>query len=203
MFNYALLALAFPTGYLIGRGAEKCPPVIAVVIMFLVVGFSVPEFIQADYPQYLVAPSKTISGQEYILMGRIRSERKTDDSIMELPGSSIQLDKMGQWFRYSTNLILPAMTDTRSFLGFTNLIYSEADVRKRETLIKNIVDMNTILVLTPTEDIIQTAKQTLDETKPYHVRYLVSPEPLLGLEQQKFISFYGSTDTTYIYVVNE
>lgn len=203
MFNYALLVLAFPTGYFIARTANSRSRLLTWIIVCLVVGFSIPEFVKADYPQYIVAPSKTVSSQEYLFMKRIRSERKKYDSIMVLPGSDTHEDMMGQWFRYHTNLILPAMTDTRSFLGFTNLIYSEDDVTKRGQLLKKIVDLNAALMITPSKDIVQTAQLSLDEVRTYHIRYIVSPEPLVGLQEQNLISFYGSTETTYIYVVRE
>ena len=198
--NYSLIALAFPTAFLFGKLAEKSKiRVFSLLIFFIPIVFSLPELYRADYPQYLVPPIKTIPSNEKSI---IRSINQNHDkkTILFLPEGTLPFDRYNDWFRYKTDLIIPAFSDSRAFLAFTNIWYQEAEVTKRLAMIRQIIDENTALQ----KDNNYHGKTVLrDLSKKYDIAYIVTPSPLLGYEKAGSIEKIGEANKNIFYLLNK
>lgn len=200
LFNYSLIALAFPTAALIGKLTEKSKVrIFSFFFLFIPIMFSLPELVRADYPQYMVSPIKTIPIDEISILRSIKNthEKKT---ILFLPEGSLPFDRYNDWFRYKTDLIIPAFSGYRAFLAFTNIWYQEDEVTRRLTIIRQIIDENNALQKGNTlhEKIILR-----DLSIKYDITNIVAPNRLLGYEKAGRITKIGESNGNVFYSINK
>jgi len=204
MFNYSLLILSFPTGYFFALLGKKWPKVALYILAILVAGTSLPQLVTADYQEYVTVPVHTVTGLEYQLYQHIQKVGSSKDVVLEMPPREEQTKNLNMWFRYQTNLIMPALTNRRTFLAFTNIIYSEEEVHKRLMMIDSLRSMDDALNSDNQEK--QQVDQIITKCKmfmsAYNIRYIYSPYPLTGLEKTRVITRDTEVSYNYLYKVD-
>ena len=204
MFNYTLLLLSFPTGYFFSWLVRKVPKGIGIVVALVVLGFSLPQFIQADYKDFFMFPRKTIVNSEYAMYKNIRNNNTPRAVLLEMPQEGALLKDIEKWFRYRTTLRFSAFGNTQAFLAFTNLIYSESEVKKRAVILNDLRLMDQEF-LSPVLTIDEKQKKLIEMKKilsPYNITYVYSSYALDGLLNSGLISPFYISPPYFVYKLN-
>lgn len=204
MFNYTMLLLSLPTGYFFAWVVGKVPRYIGIGIALVVLGFSLPQLIIADYANFITLPEQTITGDEYRMYKQIRKDNIEGKALLEMMPQGAQQKDIELWFRYRTTLRFPAFGDAQAYMAYTNIFYPESEVKKRSLLLNNLRLLNLEFishVLT-----VEEQQKKLMEMKAillsYDIAYIYSSYALDGLLSSGLLSPFYIAPPYFVYELN-